>query len=134
MKQKKQIKLTTTKAGREVILGTVDTTSFVKDGMLNGAKIDKRIGEINYLVLSFNTDFGKQDIRLDLSSIGKLYTLGNGITIDESNNNTISAKVNSNSSSYLTVTSEGVGVTDEFRNKFDNLNSRKMLVLIMLQH
>ena len=64
------------------ILSQVDVSEFVKDGMLDTARL-----EGTNLVIVFNTDSGKQPITIDLSKLIKAYTAGNGIQII---NNTIS--------------------------------------------
>ena len=44
--------------------GEIDTTDFVKDGMISDVKIEN-----GYLVITFNTDSGKEDINIPLSDI-----------------------------------------------------------------
>ena len=46
------------------IVATVDATAFIKDGMVSNVTISG-----GYLVISFNTDSGKEDIRIPISSI-----------------------------------------------------------------
>jgi chromosome segregation ATPase len=47
-------------------LGTVDTTDFIKDGMLSGVTLDKQEGKPTYMVFAFNTDGGTETIKLDV--------------------------------------------------------------------
>lgn len=56
----KQIEL---KHGSTVV-ATVDATAFIKDGMVSNVTISG-----GYLVISFNTDSGKEDIRIPISDI-----------------------------------------------------------------
>ena len=56
----KQIEL---KHGSTVV-ATVDATAFIKDGMVSNVTISD-----GYLVISFNTDSGKEDIRIPISDI-----------------------------------------------------------------
>lgn len=46
------------------LVGEVDATDFIKDGMVDDVYIDN-----GFLVISFNTEAGKQDIRIPLTSI-----------------------------------------------------------------
>ncbi len=64
------------------VLSQVDVSDFVKDGMLDSANI-----EDTNLVMTFNTESGKQPITIDLSKLIKAYSAGDGIQII---NNTIS--------------------------------------------
>ena len=51
------------KAG-ETLVAEIDATDFIKDGMVNDVKIDN-----GNLVITFNTDAGKEDITIPLSEI-----------------------------------------------------------------
>lgn len=48
----------------ENILGEIDTTDFVKDGMVDDVKIEE-----GNLVITFNTESGKEEIKLSLNEI-----------------------------------------------------------------
>ena len=62
---------------------SIDATLFIKDGMIDSVKL-----EGNNLVITFNTDSGKEDISIDLSKFVDVYTAGDNVTIT---NNVISA-------------------------------------------
>lgn len=48
-------------------IGTIDTTDFVKDGMLSGVTLEKASdSEPTYMVFAFNTDGGTQTIKLNV--------------------------------------------------------------------
>lgn len=57
----------------EEIKGTIDATDFIKDGMVNNAYVDTPSGGTHSgetcLIITFNTDAGKEDIEIPLSNI-----------------------------------------------------------------
>ena len=53
-------------------ISTIDTTSFVKDGMLDNVVFD---GDSKTLKFTFNTDSGKQQIDVPLGSLVDIYTV-----------------------------------------------------------
>lgn len=65
------------------VLGSVDTTDFVVDGMLNGVDWSKESGKENILVMSFNTDAGKQDIEVDFGKYVDAYSAGEGLSLSD---------------------------------------------------
>lgn len=89
----KQIKLT----GKDNnVLGTVDCTAFVKDGMLSSAEIvdvsSEEAGTAGfpavagkYLKLSFNTDGDQDPLFVALSELIDIYTGGKDIAVSEGN-------------------------------------------------
>lgn len=91
-------------------IAEIDATDFIKDGMVNKVEFDP---ETRILTITFNTDSGKQDITVDLSSLVDTYRAGNGIAID---NNVVSVKRDTNSEGFLTIGTNGVklsGVQNE---------------------
>ena len=84
----------------DAVVAELDATAFIKDGMLAGATYDP---DADKLVLSFNTDAGKEDIEVPLSDL--VYTAGNGIDIT---NNKISVVIDPASEGFLTVGAAGV--------------------------
>ena len=77
------------KAG--VTVATLDTTEFVVDGFLTRVAVDKTE---NTLTFYWNTDSGEQSTEIELSSIADIYTgktSNDGISINVSNTNEISA-------------------------------------------
>lgn len=59
-------------------IGSVDTTDFIKDGMLSKAEFN----ESNHvLTLTFNTDAGEDPITVDLSKLVDTYKAGNGLSL-----------------------------------------------------
>lgn len=59
-------------------LFTIDTTDFVRDGMVSGVTYD---ATNKNLVITFNTDSGKEAITVSLASLVDTYTAGDGITL-----------------------------------------------------
>lgn len=70
----------------DTILGSVDTTDFIKDGMLDSTSFNE---ETKILTLTFNTDAGKEAIPVDLSSLVDSYNGANVklVAIDSTINN-----------------------------------------------
>lgn len=56
------------------LLGTVNTSDFVIDGMINGVSVVEE-GGVKYLRFVFNTDAGKQDIDIELTDLVTEYTV-----------------------------------------------------------
>ena len=87
-------------------LGEVDATAFIKDGMLESAKIVTNNGtkDGTFLELTWNTDAGKDVTYVDVASLVDTYTAGNGINIADYE---VSLKVKSGDK-YLEVTADGL--------------------------
>lgn len=60
------------------VIASVDATDFIKDGMVEGVSFDPKTKN---LTITFNTESGKEDIKVDLSDLVDTYTAGTGITI-----------------------------------------------------
>ena len=93
------------------VVSSIDATSFVKDGMLSGAKLDSPKGDETgekYLSLTFNTDAGVEEIRIDVSELIDYYSAGNGLNLD---GKTFSVKVDETANKYLQVTTNGIAVS-----------------------
>lgn len=58
--QRKRILLT----HDNVVVSSIDATAFIKDGMVSGVVVDN-----GYIVITFNTDAGKEDIRIPVSEV-----------------------------------------------------------------
>lgn len=84
----------------DVEIGKVDTADFTADSFL-----DNVVLEDNELVFTFNTESGKDEVRVDISKYIDIYTAGNGIDITS---NKVSAKIDSISESFLTVGANGI--------------------------
>ena len=109
----------------------VGTISIPEDIFLNSSSYDDNT---HILTLSFNTagsDSGLTDIEIDLSELFAAYSAGNGISIDETSTSgtsgsasTISVVIDTDSESYLTVSSSGVklsGVDNAISNAISDL-------------
>lgn len=98
------------------LIGEIDATAFIKDGMLDSAElkvatVEDPVGTHTsgtFLVLTFNTDSSKEEIDIDVTSLIDTYTAGNGITITD---HTVSVKKDTASEAFLDVTAAGVKVT-----------------------
>jgi len=47
-----------------VVVSSIDATAFIKDGMVSGVAVEN-----GYIVITFNTDAGKEDIRIPVSEV-----------------------------------------------------------------
>ena len=91
----------------EEVITDLDVNDFVMDGMLSNAELQG-----DELVLTFNTDSGKEVIRVNLSKYIDVYTAGNGIDVS---GKVISVKRDESSEAFLSVAEGGVklsGVQD----------------------
>lgn len=105
------------------VVSSIDATAFVKDGMLEGAKLEgPKEGESGekYLVLTFNTAAGKEDIRMDVSSLLDYYAAGDGLALD---GKTFAIKLDATAESYLKVTTNGLAVADALWTKVTELDN-----------
>lgn len=59
-------------------IASIDASAFIKDGMVNGVSFNPTTKK---LTITFNTDSGRENIDVDLTSLVDTYTAGNGITI-----------------------------------------------------
>jgi len=94
-----------------VEVSSIDASAFVKDGMLESVKLDGPVaGETGekYLVLTFNTASGKEEIRMDVSELIDTYSAGDGL---ELSGNTFKVKVDETVNKYLQVTANGIAVS-----------------------
>ena len=67
-------------SGTTQVVASVDASQFVVDGMIDDVYWDT--GDTQILIISFNTDSGKQDIAVDFSKFITENEAGSGITID----------------------------------------------------
>lgn len=58
----------------DALLGTINTSDFVIDGMINSVGVVEE-GGVKYLRFVFNTDAGKQDIDIELTDLVTEYTI-----------------------------------------------------------
>ena len=102
----KQIVLLNSKG--EEIGSPIDTSAFVRDGMISGVRLDEPMeGEtgVKYLVITFNTDAGKEEIRLDVTTLIDVYSAGLGIQLQS---NEFSVKVSPEKDNLITVDESGI--------------------------
>jgi hypothetical protein len=105
------------------VVSSIDATAFVKDGMLSGAKLEGPKGDETgekYLVLSFNTEAGKEDVRMDVTSLLDYYTAGDGLTLT---GNAFAVKIDETANKYLQVTTNGIAVSQAFLDKITELDN-----------
>lgn len=86
----------------DTVLGSVDATPFIKDGMLHDVSYDP---ETNKLTFTWNTDEGSKTDTVDLTDLVDPYTAGNGLQLT---GNEFAVKLDTASESFLTVGANGV--------------------------
>lgn len=85
------------------VLGTVDATPFIKDGMLHDVEYRP---DTNELVFTWNTDAGESKTdTVVLSDIIEPYTAGNGLQLT---GNEFSVKLAEGTEKYLTIDNNGI--------------------------
>ena len=96
------------------VLAWIDTTDFIKDGMVDNVEI-KDIGGKSYLVITFNTDSGKQPIEISISDI---FDASNYYTKDE-----IDALLNNKAdkSALTSAVNRATSAEGDINNRIDNL-------------
>lgn len=102
------------------VIDTIDATDFIKDGMIDSVELETS-GDTTYLVITWNTDAGKQVTRLD---VGDLFEADNYYTKTETNtllaNKTDYIVNGTNGRSLMFNEADGGGA--KFENK-DGINS-----------
>lgn len=72
---KKAIKL----IGKEgVVISEIDASAFIKDGMIQSVEFD---AQTKHVTITFNTDAGREDIDVDLSTLVDTYKAGTGLSL-----------------------------------------------------
>ena len=110
----KKIKLL---GNNNAVISYIDTTSFIKDGMLSNVEVEN-----DKIIFTFNTDGQSQQIKLPLSDLLPIYNSGNGIDI---NNSVISIKQASLGENYLQINADGIfvtGINQAIADKADSLS------------
>lgn len=90
------------------IIASIDATAFIKDGMINTVELvtdPKSHDPGTYLVITFNTDAGKDAIYLDVSSLINVYEGHNGIKVTGKDIHLI---IDPTSEPYLSLSDNGI--------------------------
>lgn len=98
------------------IIASIDATAFIKDGMINTVELVTDPESHNpgtYLVITFNTDAGKDAIYLDVSSLIDVYEGHNGIKVTGKHIHLI---IDPTSEAYLSLSDNGI--------KLEGINSK----------
>ena len=98
------------------IIASIDTTAFIKDGMINTVELvtdPESHDPGTYLVITFNTDAGKDAIYLDVSSLIDVYEGHNGIKVTGKDIHLI---IDPTSEPYLSLSDNGI--------KLEGINSK----------
>ena len=90
------------------IIASIDATAFIKDGMINTVELvtdPESHDPGTYLVITFNTDAGKDAIYLDVSSLIDVYEGRNGIKVTGKDIHLI---IDPTSEPYLSLSDNGI--------------------------
>lgn len=87
------------------VISRIEVADFIKDGMLDGVKLDTTDASNPILVFTFNSIAGKEVLNVNVKDLVDVYYPGNGISKIE---NTFSINVDEQSESFLTVSSNGL--------------------------
>lgn len=90
------------------IIASIDATAFIKDGMINTVELvtdPKSHDPGTYLVITFNTDAGKDAIYLDVTGLIDVYEGHNGIKVTGKDIHLI---IDPTSESYLSLSDNGI--------------------------
>lgn len=98
------------------VIASIDATAFIKDGMINTVELvtdPESHDPGTYLVITFNTDAGKDAIYLDVSSLIDVYKGHNGIKVTGKDIHLI---IDPTSEAYLSLSDNGI--------KLEGINSK----------
>lgn len=92
------------------IIASIDATAFIKDGMINTVKLvtdPESHDPGTYLVITFNTDAGKDAIYLDVTGLIDVYQGTNGVKVTGKDIHLI---IDPTSESYLSLSDNGIKI------------------------
>lgn len=92
------------------IIASIDATAFIKDGMINTVELvtdPESHDPGTYLVITFNTDAGKDAIYLDVTGLINVYQGTNGVKITGKDIHLI---IDPTSESYLSLSDNGIKI------------------------
>ena len=92
------------------IIASIDATAFIKDGMINTVELvtdPESHDPGTYLVITFNTDAGKDAIYLDVSSLINVYQGTNGVRVTGKHIHLI---IDPTSEPYLSLSDNGIKI------------------------
>lgn len=98
------------------IIASIDATAFIKDGMINTVELvtdPKSHDPGTYLVITFNTDAGKDAIYLDVTGLIDVYQGTNGVKVTGKDIHLI---IDPTSEPYLSLSNNGI--------KLEGINSK----------
>lgn len=92
------------------IIASIDATAFIKDGMINTVELvtdPESHDPGTYLVITFNTDAGKDAIYLDVTSLINVYEGTNGVRVTGKHIHLI---IDPTSEPYLSLSDDGIKI------------------------
>lgn len=92
------------------VIASIDATAFIKDGMINTVELvtdPESHDPGTYLVITFNTDAGKDAIYLDITSLIDVYEGHNGVKVTGKHIHLI---IDPTSEAYLSLSDDGIKI------------------------
>lgn len=92
------------------VIASIDATAFIKDGMINTVELvtdPESHDPGTYLVITFNTDAGKDAIYLDVTGLIDVYQGTNGVKVTGKDIHLI---IDPTSEAYLSLSDEGIKI------------------------
>lgn len=93
------------------VIASIDATAFIKDGMIDTVELvtnPESHDPGTYLVITFNTDAGKEAIYLDVTSLIDVYQGTNGVIVSGKN---ITLKIDRSSERYISLGPDGIKIS-----------------------
>ena len=93
------------------VIASIDATAFIKDGMIDTVELvtdPESHDPGTYLVITFNTDAGKEAIYLNVTSLIDVYQGTNGVIVSGKN---ISLKIDTSSERYISLGPSGIKIS-----------------------
>ena len=108
----------------DTVISSINADKFVKDGMIETVALDgpkAELGETGkkYLVITWNTESGKDVMRLDVSDLFNPYTAENGVQLSDGK---FSIKL-ATGEQYLSVSTDGLATTTALWDKVTELDN-----------
>jgi hypothetical protein len=106
------------------VISSINADKFVKDGMIEKVELDGPNADLNetgkkYLVITWNTEAGKEVMRLDVSELFNPYTASDGVELSDGN---FSLKL-ATGEQYLSVGTDGLSTTQALWDKVNELDN-----------
>lgn len=107
-----------------IVISQIDATDFIKDGIVSSAEVvvnPQGHPSGTYIKITFSSDYPIDPIYINVTSLIDVYTSGNGININSSNE--VSIKLDTSSESFISTSANGLKLSG-IQTKIDAVNNR----------